>query len=94
VIFYLKRVIVTLVIAFVILYAADFGWTEYLASSGTEAFDSIQVQRYYAVKQKDGKTEFMFDKPAKETCVNSIFPHWGHTPCWYLKRHTRKRVDM
>ncbi len=93
VIFYIKRAIVSLVLAFVVVYAADFGWIEYRAS-GTEAFGSIQVERYYAVKQKDGKTEYMFDKPAAETCVNSIFPHWGHSPCWYLSRHTRKRVDM
>lgn len=93
-IFYLKRAVVLLVIAFAVVYAVDFGWTEYRAASGTEAFGSIQVERYYAVKQKDGKTEFMFDKPSKETCVNSIFPYWGHSPCWYLRRHALQRVDM
>jgi hypothetical protein len=94
VIFYLKRAIVSLVLACVVVYAADFGWIEYRVASGTDAFGSIQVERYYAVKEKDGKTEFMFDNPSKETCVNSIFPHWGHTPCWYLSRHTRKRVNL
>lgn len=91
---FIKRTLAGLVLAFALVYAADFGWIEYKVSSTTEAFDTIPIQRYYAVKEKDGKTEFMFDKPANEPCVNSLFPHWGHAPCWYLKRHTRKRVDM
>jgi hypothetical protein len=94
VIFYLKRSVLVLVLAFIAVYAADFAWIEYRTASSTEAFDSIQIKRYYAVKEKDGKTEFMFDTPSSETCVNSLFPHWGHPPCWYLKKHTRKRVDM
>jgi hypothetical protein len=94
VISYLKRAIVSLVLVFAVIYAADFGWIEYRASSGTEAFGSIQVKRYYAVKQKDGKTEYLFDNPTTETCVNSIFPHWGHIPCWCLSRHTQQRVNL
>ena len=93
-IFYLRRSILVLVLAFIAVYAADFAWIEYRTASSTEAFDSVQIERYYAVKEKDGKTEFMFDTPTSETCINSLFPHWGHTPCWYLKKHTRKRVDL
>jgi hypothetical protein len=30
----------------------------------------------------------MFDKPQSMECVNALFPHYGDTPCWYMKRHT------
>jgi hypothetical protein len=26
--------------------------------------------------------------------VNSLFPHAGHVPCWYLKRHTQQETDI
>lgn len=55
---------------------------------------SVQVQRYYAVTLKNKKTEFMFDPPEPETCVNSLFPHYGDSPCWYLARHKKQRVDI
>ncbi len=40
---------------------------------------SVQVQPYYAVPQKDGKTEFMMLDPEVDTCVQSLLPHFGHT---------------
>jgi hypothetical protein len=52
------------------------------------------VQHFYVVKEKGNKVDYMLDTPVPEACVNSLFPHWGHPPCWYLKRHTRKRVDL
>jgi hypothetical protein len=42
---------------------------------------------------KDGKTQYSFDPPAPQDCVNSLFPHFGDSPCWYLKRHTRQTVN-
>ena len=91
---YLKRSIAALILVLAIVYAADWAWVECKASWLTGAFGAVEVQRYYAVKQKDGKTEFLFDNPAKETCVNSIFPHRGHDPCWYLRRHSRQQVNL
>jgi hypothetical protein len=55
---------------------------------------NVPVQTYYAVPQKDGKTEFLFDQPATQDCVHSIFPHSGYNPCWYVSRHKQRRVDM
>jgi hypothetical protein len=26
--------------------------------------------------------------------VNSLFPHAGDVPCWYLKRHTQQETDI
>ena len=55
---------------------------------------TVHVRRYYAVKLKNGNTEFLFDEPADAPCVNSLFPHGGYAPCWYLARHNEQRVNV
>jgi len=55
---------------------------------------SVQVQPYYAVPQKDGKTEFMMLDPEVDACVQSLLPHLGHPPCWQLNKHKSKRIDL
>ncbi len=52
------------------------------------------VRPYYAVRLKSGKTEFLFQAPRQQTCVNSLFPHFGTAPCWYLQRHPEQRTDI
>jgi hypothetical protein len=54
----------------------------------------IQINNYYAVPQKDGKTDFEPGQPAIETCVNSMFPHMGYNPCWWVKRHRNKQMNL
>jgi hypothetical protein len=54
----------------------------------------VQIRRYYAVPQKNGRTEFSPAEPESRTCVHSLFPHLGCSPCWYVNRHTQKRIDM
>jgi len=26
--------------------------------------------------------------------VRSLFPHFGNPPCWYLRKHTEKQIDI
>ena len=47
-----------------------------------------------AVHLKSGKTEINYDKSENQVCTNSIFPHLGYDPCWYVRRHTRKMIDI
>jgi hypothetical protein len=55
---------------------------------------TVRVRRYYAVRLKNRSTSYMFDEPRDETCVHSIFPHFGDPPCWYAARHTEERIDI
>ena len=59
-----------------------------------DAYSSIVVSHYYAVAQKNGKTQFIFEPPAPENCVNALFPHAGSPPCWYLRKHPEQRTDI
>ena len=85
----LKRT-ATVVIALVcILYAGDF----ISVKIRRDPLSTVQVNTIYAVPQKGGKTEFDAGDAGSETCVNSIFPHLGYSPCWYVNRHRNQQVD-
>ncbi len=62
--------------------------------ANNQAFLQVTVTSYDAVQQKNGKTQFLFNPPQPQTCVNTLFPHQGFTPCWYLQRHSEQRTDI
>ena len=79
--------------AVALAYAADSLVFRIRVARG-KAYSSVVVSHYYAVKQKNGKTQFIFDPPAPENCVHALFPHAGCDPCWYLARHPEQRTDI
>lgn len=76
------------------IFAVDYAIFRVRAATNHNAYGSVIVRHYYAVQQKNGKTEFMFDPPQPWTCVNSLFPHTELFPCWYLWRHPEQRTDI
>jgi len=90
----LKRVLIIAVLAFALIYAGDYISLRYRIPNSREQFGSVMVEQSYAVPQKDKKVEYIFDPPAPQTCVNSLFPHFGDPPCWYLERHKRQQVNV
>ncbi|MGA2857529.1 MAG: hypothetical protein ABSE40_11700 [Candidatus Sulfotelmatobacter sp.] len=86
--------ILSVVGAAAIAFALDYAVFRVRAATNRNAFGSVMVRHYYAVLQKNGKTEFMFDPPQPWTCSNSLFPHAGYLPCWYLRRHPGQRTDI
>ncbi len=87
------RVVLALAALCALAYAGDYLSVRF-GVPHRAAFDSFNVQRFYAVKLKNRTTNYMFDKPQPTECVNSLFPHYGDTPCWYMKRHTVIQVNM
>ena len=75
-------------------FAVDFGLFRLRVASNRNAYGSVVVSHYYAVPQKNGKTQFIFDPPASENCVNALYPHAGLLPCWYLQRHPEQRTNI
>jgi hypothetical protein len=78
----------------VLTFAIDFGLFRLRVASNRNPYGSVVVSHYYAVSQKSGKTQFIFDPPAPETCVNALYPHAGMQPCWYLQRHPEQRTNI
>jgi hypothetical protein len=89
-----KRLLTIAVLLLAMVYAGDYVSVRFKIPRSRDPFGSVPTQRYYAVTQKNGKPEFYFDPPTVQTCVRSLFPHLGFTPCWYLNRHKVQRINM
>jgi hypothetical protein len=57
-------------------------------------FGTVTVRRYYAIDKKANRVEYVFGSAQDESCVNSLFPHLGKEPCWYLRRHAEERITI
>jgi hypothetical protein len=95
---WLRRIVIWTVLLVVGSAALAFGvdWLIFrirVATNGN-AYGSVAVKHYYAVLQKNGKTQFIFDPPQNWNCVHALFPHGGSLPCWYLEKHPDQRTDI
>jgi hypothetical protein len=75
-------------------YAVDYALFRYKVATNRQPFAQIIVTSYDAIPQKSGKTQFIFHPPGPQTCVNTLFPHAGYVPCWYLQRHTEQVTNF
>jgi hypothetical protein len=87
-----KRTAGAMIAVLLVIYIADWIWF-LRRSSNPKAGDVLgSVTYYYANALKDGKAEVYFDQPQTEVCVRSLFPHAGHSPCWYASRKSNIRT--
>jgi hypothetical protein len=93
----LRVLLLVLIAALCLAYVVDFAQSHYRMSAGRNAFGSVTVDRFSAIPQKapggTNRTEFDYMGSENQTCLNSLFPHAGYTPCWYARRHTDRRVN-
>lgn len=80
--------------AAVLAYGLDYAIFRVRVAANRNAYGSVTVNHYYAILQKNGKTQLIFDPPQSETCVHALFPHDGSQPCWYLTRHPDQRTNI
>jgi hypothetical protein len=90
----LRKILTWVVIGTIVLYAGDYLSVRYGIPGGRPTFGTIQVHPYMAVPLKGGKEEIYPEEPQVQRCVQSLFPHLGEKPCWYVKRHLKERIDM
>jgi hypothetical protein len=90
----LRRILTVFVLSVILLYLGDYLSVRYRIPGGRQQFGSVRIWPYLAIPQKDGKTEIVLQDARTQTCVQSLFPHLGADPCWYVKRHTQQRIDM
>jgi hypothetical protein len=86
--------ILGLAILFGITYAGDYAILRYRVAAKRNPFGTVSVSSYYAVQEKNNKTEYIFNNQENQTCVHALFPHFGYTPCWYLSRHAEKQITI
>jgi hypothetical protein len=86
--------VTTLIALCALLYASDYLLWRYKLATGHRPYGTVMVQFYYAIEEKNGKTEYDFQPPQADTCVNALFPHAGYPPCWYERKHTEKAIKI
>jgi hypothetical protein len=86
----LKQIATALLALVIVLYIGDY----VSVRLSRDPTGTVQVTKLYAVLQKNGKTEYEEGDAETQTCVNSIFPHLGYSPCWYLRKHKLQQVNL
>jgi hypothetical protein len=62
-----------------------------------DPFDVVTYPHILAIPQKGNKVEYALDAQspmASESCVHSLFPHYGYTPCWYVLHRSKSPTQM
>ncbi len=94
-----KRLLIGAVAVVAVLYIGDYLSVRIRAMHPKPAdpFESIKTLRVLAIPEKNGKTEYEVDAQNPEqtiTCVHSLFPHYGYSPCWYVKPRINQPIPM
>ena len=95
----IKRIAIGFVTAVVVAYAGDFLWFRVRLShpKPVDPLESWTVPRVLAIPEKGGKTSYEIDQqnPVRTiTCVHSLFPQGGASPCWYVKPRANQPISM
>jgi hypothetical protein len=94
-----QRGLAATVLLAALIYAGDYLFLRFrlVYPKAGDAFGTVQMERLYAIPQKNGKIEYEFDARQPEVttpCVHSLFAHMGNRPCWYLQRNSQKPIPM
>jgi hypothetical protein len=54
----------------------------------------ITVSHFLSAPLKNNKQELDYLGSEEVPCSVSLFPQGGHTPCWYLRRHTNQTTTI
>jgi len=83
-----RRICLALLGLAALVYAGDDLW----ARLRGRPVEHIKVGLYYAAVNRWDEVEYSVGTPVVQTCVDALLPHFGNTPCWYLRRHTIQQV--
>jgi len=87
---WLRRIVVALVMAFVLLYCGD--WAVYKMRGSPQG--SVTVSRTLVVPLKGNKQEFDYLGTSDVPCSASIFSQDGKSPCWQLRRKPNQNTTI
>jgi hypothetical protein len=94
-----KRVFVAAVLAAALLYLGDALSVRIrgIHPHPNDPVESLTAPRILAIPENNGKISYERDiqQPNQAiTCVHSLFPHSGFSPCWYAKKQLQQPVPM
>jgi len=90
----MMRRLLAIVLAVLALAVISYGCDYLYARWRHEPFWDVRIDRFLAIYEKFNKIDYQPTDPITERCVYSLFPHFGHNPCWYVKRHTVRYIRI
>ena len=73
-----------------ITYVADGLYLHYRGSP----HEDLRVDSMYKMRNRWNEVEYSVGSTGSERCVESLYPHDGFAPCWYLQRHTMNYIRI
>ena len=88
----MKRLLTCVLALVFVFYLGD--WLSLKLRGKNAAYGSVVLETYYAVKLKNGKTEYSYGGPQEVECVRTLLPHDGDQPCWYVGRKKDQQITI
>jgi len=95
----LKRLVLTLLALLAAAYLYDYTSVRIRMSAQKQGdpFDVVTYPHLLAIPQKGNKVDYELDAQTpmvSDPCVHSLFPHFGYTPCWIVRRRAQVPTAM
>jgi hypothetical protein len=88
----LKIATVACIVALALIWTIDVLRIRQLVRNG-HGVSTVQVESVDAVTLKNGKTDIYVNPPQDVRCIESLFPHFGYSTCWKLRRNAQKQNE-
>lgn len=93
-----KRVLLPLLVLLCLAFIADFLQLRFRIWGNHQPYGTVTVQIMYSIAEKAPrgaqKNEYVSGGTQDQSCVNALFPQMGLSPCWYLRHHAQRQVNM
>jgi hypothetical protein len=87
---WLSRGILVLLASFVLTYLSDSAIFLFRGSP----LSKVTVNQFQSVPLKGTKIEYDYLGSSDVPCAQSLFPHAGQSPCWYLRRNPNQNTSL
>ena len=95
----LNRILYSTIMLIAMAYGYDYASVRrrMAAKKPGDPFDVVTYPHLLAIPLKGNKVDYELDAQSpmeSESCVHSLFPHYGYTPCWYVLRRSKSPTQM
>jgi len=88
-----KQVLLGVLVTAALVFVVD-DLSSRLNVPSRDQFSTYMIRRYYYINENFGKYSVESAGQVPEKCVNSMFPHFGSRPCWYVRTHLRQVIHV
>jgi len=88
----IRKIALQLCLALVVVGALTYSADDLSARFRGKPTEQLKIDPVYAAINHFNQVEYSVGTPYMATCVDALFPHFGFSPCWYLRKHTLQTI--